>query len=333
VATVLVPGGAGYIGSFTCRALRKAGHEPIAYDDLSTGHRELAQGELIVGDIRDAGRLRDLVAKRTITAVIHFAANALARESVREPAKFYDVNVGGMITLLEVCREAGISAFVFSSSCSTYGVPRYLPIDEAHPQAPISPYGRTKLIGEWMLRDYAVGYGLGYAALRYFNAAGGDGEGRLGEWHEPETHLIPLALEATRTGRPLTVFGVNHDTPDGTCIRDYIHVEDLAHGHVLALDHLLRGGESLELNFGTGKGHSVREVLESVTRVVGREVPVTIGQAQAGDPPCIFADAHRARELLGFHCQRADLDDIVASAWAFHRTILERPRAAMPERR
>jgi len=324
VATVLVPGGAGYIGSFTCRALREAGHQPILYDDLSTGHRELAQGELVVGDIRDAARLRDLLARRKVVAVIHFAANALARESVEQPAKFYDVNVGGMIALLEVCRAVGVSVCVFSSSCATYGVPRYVPIDEAHTQAPISPYGRTKLIGEWMLRDYAAAYGLRYAALRYFNAAGGDSEGSLGEWHEAETHLIPLALEAARTGSPLTIFGVNHDTPDGTCVRDYIHVEDLAVAHVLALDRLLRGGESLELNLGTGEGHSVREVLNSVGRVVGREVSVTIGDAHPGDPPCLFADVQRAGQILGFRCEKPDLDEIVASAWAFHRTLVKR---------
>jgi UDP-arabinose 4-epimerase len=324
VATILIPGGAGYIGSFTCRALRDAGHKPILFDNLSTGHRELAQGELVVGDIRDASRLRDLLAQRKITAAIHFAANALARESVGEPAKFYEVNIGGMIALLEACRAVGVQVFVFSSSCSIYGAPCYVPVDEAHPQAPISPYGRTKLIGEWMLRDYAAAYGLRYAALRYFNAAGGDNEGRLGEWHEPETHLIPLALEAVVTGRPLSVFGDQHDTPDGTCVRDYIHVEDLARAHVLALDHLLAGGSSLELNLGTGSGHSVREVLDSVARVVGREVPITIAEAHPGDPPRVFADARRAREVLGFTCRRPDLDDIVASAWAFHRALSKR---------
>ena len=321
MATVLVLGGAGYIGSFTCRALRDAGHEPIVFDNLSTGHRELAQGELLVGDIRDGVRVRSLLVERKITAVVHFAANALARESVEQPAKFYDVNVGGMIAVLEACRTVGVPVFVFSSSCSIYGVPRHVPIDEAHPQVPISPYGRTKLVGEWMLRDSATAYGLRYAALRYFNAAGGDNEGRLGEWHEPETHLIPLALEAVVTGRPLTVFGVNHGTPDGTCVRDYIHVEDLARAHVLALDHLLGGGNSLELNLGTGTGRSVREVLDSVARVVGRGVPTTIGAAHPGDPPRVCADASLANKVLGFTCQRPELDDIVASAWAFHRKI------------
>ena len=328
MARVLIPGGAGYIGSFTCRALRDAGHEPILLDNLTTGHRELAQGELVVGDIRDGSRVRALLSERRIAAVIHFAANALARESVGQPAKYYDVNVAGMISLLDACLAVGIRVFVFSSSCAIYGVPSSVPIDEAHPQAPISPYGRTKLIGEWILRDYAAPHGLRYAALRYFNAAGGDNDGQLGEWHDPETHLIPLALEAAATRKPLMVFGDQHNTPDGTCIRDYIHVEDLARAHVLALDHLLRGGGSLELNLGTGRGRSVREVLDSVARAVGREVPMTIGEAHPGDPPCIFADARRAREVLGFSCRRPDLDDIVASAWAFHRTLAERRAGA-----
>jgi UDP-arabinose 4-epimerase len=328
VAIVLVPGGAGYIGGFTCRALLEAGHEPIVYDNLSTGHRELALGELIEGDIRDGRLLRDVLSTRKVTAVIDFAARALARESVVKPAEYYDVNVAGQIALLEACRAAGIQAFVFSSSCSTYGVPRSVPVDEDHPQAPISPYGRTKLIGEWLLRDYAAAYGLSYAALRYFNAAGGDGEGRLGEWHNPETHIIPLALEAAATGVALSVFGVNHATPDGTCIRDYIHVEDLARAHVLALDRLLAGGRSVELNLGTGTGHSVREVLAAAGRVVGREVPIRIAEAQPGDPPHLAADARRAREVLGFTCRRPDMDDIVASAWPFQRKLLERRKCA-----
>lgn len=324
MAVILVPGGAGYIGSFTCRALAAAGHTPITLDNLSTGHRECVQGEWVEGDIREGGSVRELLARRKVAAVIHFAACIEARESVGDPGKFYDVNVGGQIALLEACRDVGIPAFVFSSSCATYGVPQYLPIDEAHPQAPISPYGRTKLMCEWMVRDYAAAYGFRYAALRYFNAAGGNEAGRLGEWHQPESHLIPLALDAVARGRTLRIFGVNHGTPDGTCIRDYIHVEDLALAHVLALDHLLRGGENLELNLGTGTGHSVREVVASVERVVGRKVPVLEVEAQPGDQPQLVADVRRAREVLGFTCRRADLDDIVASAWAFHRRLLER---------
>ena len=324
MATVLVVGGAGYIGSFSCRALLKAGHLPIIYDDLSTGHRDLAPGELVVGDIRDGARLRSLLTERKVEAVIEFAALALARESVEKPAEYYDVNVGGHIALLRACRDAGVETVVFSSSCATYGVPRYLPIDEDHPQDPISPYGRTKLIGEWVLRDYAATYGLRYAALRYFNAAGGDPEGRLGEWHRPETHLIPLAFDAGTTGKPLSIFGVDHDTPDGTCIRDYIHVEDLAQAHVLAVEHLLQRHAPVELNLGTGRGHSLREVLRAVEQVLGRKVPVEITPARPGDPPHMVADARRAGEVLGFQCEWTDLVATVASAWAFHRTIAER---------
>jgi len=293
-------------------------------DNLSKGHRELVQGELVVGDIRDGERLRNVLAQQKVEAVVHFAACTLARESVENPSEFYDVNVAGHIALLQACRAVEIQAFVFSSSCAIYGMPQYLPLDEDHRQAPVSPYGRTKMICEWVLRDYAAAYGLRYAALRYFNAAGGDREGRLGEWHEPESHLIPLALEAAATSQPLSVFGVEHDTPDGTCVRDYVHVEDLARAHVLALDHLLRGDDSVELNLGTGIGHSVREVLASIERVVGRQVPFEVAEAQPGDPPQLIADARRAREVLGFQCQQTDLDEIVASAWAFHRNLAKR---------
>ncbi|MBM3335304.1 UDP-glucose 4-epimerase GalE [Candidatus Sumerlaeota bacterium] len=322
MVAVLVTGGAGYIGAFTCRALRAAGYRAVAYDNLSTGHRQLAEDELIVGDIRDGRLLREILAAHKVGAVVHFAASTLARESVGDPAKFYDVNVGGQIALLEACRAAGVGTFVFSSSCSIYGMPRYVPVDENHPQQPISPYGRTKLVCEWMLRDYGIAYGLRYAALRYFNAAGGDGEGRIGEWHEPETHLIPLALSAAALGNPLPIFGTNHPTPDGTCVRDYIHVEDLARAHVLALDHLLRGGDSIELNLGTGTGQSVRQALDAVGRVVGRTVPTQSVEAHPGDPAQVFADTRCAGEALGFACARTDLDDIVASAWPFHRKLL-----------
>jgi UDP-arabinose 4-epimerase len=324
VAVVLVPGGAGYIGSFTCRALSRGGHQPITVDDLSTGHRELVQGELVECDIRDTGRLRALMTERGVEAVVHFAACTLARESTLNPGKFYARNVAGHISLLEACRAAGLKAFVFSSSCSIYGAPCYLPLDEEHPRDPVSPYGRTKLIGEWILRDYAAAYGFSYAALRYFNAAGGDREGQLGEWHEPESHLIPLALEAAALGRKLSIFGDRFDTPDGTGIRDYIHVEDLARAHVLALDHQLRGEGSLELNLGTGVGQTVRQVLTAVERVVGRKIATEVVDAHPGDPPQLVADPRRAREALGFACEWTDLDDMVASAWAFHKNLLER---------
>jgi UDP-arabinose 4-epimerase len=328
MATVLVTGGAGYIGSFTRRALREAGHRPVSYDNLSTGHHEFVRGEdLVVGDLSEGAKLRAVIADHQVEAVIHFAASALARESVVKPAEFYENNVVGMMHLLEACRANGVSVLVFSSSCATYGHPQYIPMDERHPQSPISPYGRSKLIGEWMLRDYERAYQFRYAALRYFNVAGGDPDGAIGEWHEPETHLIPLALTAAATGRAMSIFGADLDTPDGTCIRDYIHVIDLARAHVLALDHLLGGGRSLEVNLGTGIGHSIRQVLAAVERIVGRPVPTVVTPPQPGDPPQLVADPSLARELLGFRCDWIDLDRTIASAWAFHRMLLEKSRS------
>lgn len=328
MAVVLVTGGAGYIGSFTCKALLETGHHPITYDNLSTGHRQLVQGDLVVGDTRDRELLCRVMRERKVEAVMHFAANILARESVVQPAKYYEVNVEGMIGLLEACRSAGVSLVVFSSTCAIYGAPRYLPLDESHPQEPLSPYGRTKLICEWLLSDYAAAYGIRYVALRYFNAAGGDSDGRLGEWHEPETHLIPRALDAAALGKSLPIYGTEHDTPDGTCIRDYIHVEDLARAHVLALEHLLGGGGSLQLNLGTGLGHSVRQVIDAVERVVGRPVRVEAAPAQPGDPPRLVADPSRARRTLGFDCKWLDLDEIIESAWRFHRNLIKQRHGA-----
>jgi len=322
MATVLVTGGAGYIGSFTRRALEAAGHRSVTLDNLSTGHREFVDGDIVIGDTRDGAQLRRILAERRIDAVIHFAASALARQSVAQPDIFYDNNVNGCLALLEACRQARVMAFVFSSSCAIYGNPRYVPIDEDHPEDPISPYGRTKLVCEWLLRDWARAFGLRYAALRYFNAAGGAPDGSLGEWHDPESHLIPLAMTAAVSGRPLSIFGADLDTPDGTCVRDYIHVQDLARAHVLALDRLLAGGPPLALNLGTGIGHSIREVLASVERVTGRRVPAETAPAHPGDPPRLVANADRARDVLGFACQWTDLDAIVASAWAFHRKIV-----------
>lgn len=323
MAVILVTGGAGYIGSFTCRALLDANHQTITYDNLSKGHREMVQGELLVGDIRYGDTLRKLLVERKVEAVMHFAANIEARESVKDPATYYDNNVHGLITLLTACRDAGVGAFVFSSTCAIYGTPKYVPIDENHPDDPISPYARSKLMCEWVLRDFSAAYGLRHAALRYFNAAGGDREGRMGEWHQPETHLIPRALEAAATEKTLSIFGDDHGTPDGTCIRDYIHVQDLARGHVLALEYLLDGGETIAINMGTGTGRSVREVVDSAGRAVGREVSAVVTPAQAGDPPHLVANAQRARDVLGFECQWTDLDDITASAWAFHRKLIK----------
>ncbi|MDP2063787.1 MAG: UDP-glucose 4-epimerase GalE [Phaeovulum sp.] len=315
-ARVLVTGGAGFIGSHACKALARAGHLPVAYDTLEIGHADAVRwGPLVVADVRDGTTLRATLAEHRIDAVMHFAAYAYVGESVLEPAKYWGNNVGCMISLLDACRSAGVSRVVFSSSCATYGLPDRLPITEDAPQRPINPYGRTKLACEEMLRDHAAAYGLHYAALRYFNAAGADPEGEIGERHDPETHLIPLALLAA-SGRagPLAILGTDYDTPDGTCIRDYIHVADLARAHVLALGHLLAGGGNLAVNLGSGLGHSVREVVAAVERVTGHKVPVREVPRRVGDPPVLTADPARAAEVLGFRTTHSDLHRILQDA-------------------
>lgn len=322
---ILVTGGAGYIGAQCCKALAEAGREPVVYDNLSRGHRDMVKwGPLVEADLRDRETLtRALIAHR-IEAVIHFAAFAYVGESTAFPQMYYDNNLGGMSALLRAMEKAGVGQIVFSSSCATYGTPARLPIDEDSPQAPINPYGRTKLICEWMLHDAAAAKGPRFAALRYFNAAGADPDGVIGERHLPETHLIPLALmAASGQGPALRVFGTDYPTPDGTCIRDYIHVHDLARAHLLALEHLAAGGESLALNLGTGRGASVREVIASVERVTGRKVPVAFEPRRAGDPAELTADPRRAEAVLGFTARFRDLDQIVAHAapWFGHRII------------
>ncbi|PCD75551.1 UDP-glucose 4-epimerase GalE [Pseudothioclava arenosa] len=319
---ILVTGGAGYIGSHFCKALARAGRVPVVYDNLSRGHADAVKwGPLIEADLRDGAALRAALADHGIEAVVHFAALAYVGESVTEPQRYYDNNLGGMISLLGAMEAEGVRQIVFSSSCATYGTPEALPIAETAPQAPINPYGRTKLVCEWMLRDAAVGWGLRSVALRYFNAAGADPEGEIGERHAPETHLIPLALmAASGQGGPLRVFGADYPTPDGTCIRDYIHVADLARAHLLALGHLGAGGESLALNLGTGQGASVRDVVGSVAQVTGRGVPMILDERRAGDPAELVADPHLAEKLLGFRAEITDLDRIVADAapWFGH---------------
>ncbi|MBW6506099.1 MAG: UDP-glucose 4-epimerase GalE [Rhodobacteraceae bacterium] len=315
-AHVLVTGGAGFIGSHACKALARAGHVPVAYDTLEVGHADAVRwGPLVVADVRDRAALRAALAEHQIDAVMHFAAYAYVGESVRDPARYYGNNVSGMIALLDVCQSAGVARLVFSSSCATYGLPDRLPISEDTPQRPINPYGHTKLICEQMLRDHAAAYGLRYAALRYFNAAGADPDGELGERHEPETHLIPLALmAASGQAGPLGIMGTDYDTPDGTCIRDYVHVADLAHAHVLALGHLLDGGADLALNLGSGQGHSVREIVAAVERVCGRKVPVREMPRRPGDPPVLTADPSRAAQVLGFRAKHSTLERILHDA-------------------
>ena len=313
---ILVTGGAGFIGSHTCKALARAGFLPVAFDNLSTGHRDAVRyGPFVPGDVRDAKAVEGAVRLYGAVAVIHFAASAYVGESMVNPGLYYDNNLGGMIGLIAGCHAAGVDRIVFSSSCATYGIPDRLPIVETSPQIPINPYGRTKLICEGMLADHAAAHGLRYAALRYFNAAGADPEGELFERHEPETHLLPLALRAaTGQGPALQVFGTDYPTPDGTCIRDYIHVCDLARAHVLALRHLLAGGEPLRLNLGTGKGLSIRQIITAIEAMTGRQMPVIWGPRRPGDPPALVANPAAARRLLGFVTERSDLATLLADA-------------------
>ncbi len=315
---VLVTGGAGYIGSHTCKALAAHGLRPVVYDNLVSGHRDAVKwGPFVHGDILDGARLAEAIATYKPAAVIHFAAFAYVGESVEAPAKYYRNNVAGTIALLDACRRGGVEALVFSSSCAVYGVPKALPIGEASPLAPISPYGRSKLMAEQMIGDYGAAYGLRAVMLRYFNACGADPDGELSERHDPETHLIPrVLLAAAGEIEHVAVFGDDYDTPDGTCVRDYIHVSDLARAHVMAVEHLLRGGESLAVNLGTGTGLSVGEIVEAVRRHTLRPVPVRMAPRRPGDPPALYADPTLARARLGFQATLSDLDTIVSTAAA-----------------
>ncbi len=315
--TVLVTGGAGFVGSHACKALHGAGFVPVTYDDLSGGcEKAVRWGPLERGDIRDAARLRDVLARHRPVAALHFAARIEAGESVRDPAAFHAVNVEGTRCLLEALQQADIASCVMSSTAAVYGAPQTAPIAEDHPLRPINPYGETKLAAETMLADFAARHGSRFAALRYFNAAGADPDGELGEQHEPETHLIPLVLQVAAGKRAqITVYGSDYDTPDGTCIRDYVHVSDLAEAHVLALRHLLAGRTSLRLNLGTGQGWSVRQVIETAQRVTGHRITVQESGRRAGDPPALVADATQAQRVLGWRPQRAALEMQIADAW------------------
>ncbi|MGA9353562.1 MAG: UDP-glucose 4-epimerase GalE [Terriglobales bacterium] len=313
---VLVVGGAGYIGSHAARALRRARYQVIIYDNFSTGFRRLAQGfELVEGDIGDQSKLHSVLSR--VDAVMHFAAHCYVGESVTDPRKYFRNNVVDALTLLNSAVDAGVRHFVFSSTCAVYGVPVKVPITEQNPREPINPYGATKLAFENALEAYDRAYGMRSARLRYFNAAGADESGEIGELHDPETHLIPLALQASLPGDfALQVFGSDYPTPDGTCLRDYIHVNDLADAHVRALQHLEQGGESLAVNLGTGKGNSVLEVIHAAAAATGQPVRRTIGPRRPGDPPALIADPSKAKEVLGWTAQR-NLTDIVNSAWNF----------------
>jgi len=318
---ILVVGGAGYIGSHAARALRRSGYEAVIYDNLSTGFRSLAQGfELVEGDIADAARLRLVLGR--VDAVMHFAAHAYVGESVENPRKYFRNNVLGALSLLNSALDAGIRRFVFSSSCAVYGVPEQIPITEETPREPVNPYGASKLFFENALQAYGRAYGVRSVSLRYFNAAGADEGGEIGEMHEPETHLIPLALAASAANGPeLKIFGSDYPTRDGTCVRDYIHVSDLADAHVRALQYLERnkdeqGGDSLAINLGNGRGQSVLEIIQATENATGRRVRRKMGPRRPGDPPVLVADAATAHRMLGWAARR-DLADIVASAWAW----------------
>ena len=319
--SVLVTGGAGYIGSHACKALADAGFTPVAYDNLSRGHDWAVKwGPLERGDLADSERLCDAIRTHRPIAVMHFAAFAYVGESVAAPEIYYRNNVFGTLNLLEAMRAEGLDRIVFSSSCATYGLPRALPIPETHKLDPINPYGRGKAMAEYILRDFEAAHGLRFISLRYFNAAGADPAGEIGESHNPETHLIPLALDAA-AGQiaELHIFGDDYDTPDGTCIRDYIHVCDLASAHLLALKRLLDGGASGVFNLGNGNGYSVREVIGTARRVTGKEIAVQLGPRRPGDPPILVSDGALARRELGWIPQRPDLETQITDAWRWYK--------------
>ncbi len=318
--TVLVTGGAGYIGSHTCKLLDESGYTPVVYDNLVYGHEWAVKwGPLERGDILDNAKLTNVIKKYNPVGVIHFAAYAYVGESIENPAKYYMNNISGTISLLEAMRNTGVRDIVFSSTCATYGIPEVTPISENHPQNPINPYGFTKLVIEHALTDYASGHGFRCGILRYFNAAGAAPDGEIGEDHDPETHLIPLAVRAAFDDTyTLSIFGSDYDTPDGTAIRDYIHVADLASAHVLGLEYLRKIKQSFYVNLGTGIGRSVAEVLDAIERVSGKSVKSTISSRRKGDPPVLVADNSAAKKILSWEPNFKTIDSIVDSAVNWH---------------
>ena len=318
---VLVTGGAGYIGSHTAKALARAGHEPVVFDNLSTGHRwALKWGPLIEADLADKVAIRNALDDSGIDAVIHFAACAYVGESMQEPGKYFQNNVAGTLNLLEAMGEAGVKKIVFSSSCATYGVPESLPINEDHPLTPVNPYGESKLMVEKMLRWYGEIHGVKWISLRYFNAAGADPDGEIGEVHDPETHLIPLAIEAALDkSKKLSVFGTDYPTPDGSAVRDYIHVADLAHAHLLALDGIDRVSNQV-FNLGTGTGISVLEIVNRVSELTGKAVEPVYEGRRPGDPPVLVADPGKAQRVLGWKASCSDVDVCLKTALAWMKS-------------
>ena len=317
--TVIVTGGAGYIGSHTCKWLASHGYLPVTVDNLSTGFSELVQwGPLEVLDLRDTSALTEILRSYSPTAVVHFAAFSSVGESVRDPFKYYDNNIGSTLSLVSAMRAAHINKIVFSSTCAVYGLPDVVPIKESCSRNPINPYGRSKLLIENFLEDLSASSDLSYVSLRYFNAAGADPDGRLGERHEPETHLIPLAIRAALKGAPLSVFGTDFPTADGTAVRDYIHVNDLASAHQLSIDYLLQGGHSIALNLGTGRGYSVKEILSKLN-TKGNKVPTIDAPRRDGDPAELVADSSLASLILGWRPSMSNLSHILDTALAWHR--------------
>jgi UDP-glucose 4-epimerase len=320
---VLVVGGAGYIGSHCVRQLEQAGHHPVVLDNLVFGHRKAVSApvKFIEGDLGDRALVADLLRDEKIDVVMHFAAFAYVGESVEDPLKYYDNNLAKTVSLLQAMRDAGVKRFVFSSTCASYGIPEKMPMTEDLPQSPINPYGQTKLDVENMLKACAKAYGMSFAAFRYFNAAGAAEDGSIGEAHDPETHLIPLAIWAAQGKRDaLTVFGDDYPTPDGTCLRDYIHIDDLCRAHIAVFEKLETPGAALFYNLGTGKPASVMEIIQAVEKVTGLKVPYNMGSRRAGDPPALYADSSKAQDELGWKPQYKDIESIIATAWKWHQS-------------
>ena len=317
---ILVAGGAGYIGSHTCKSLLASGYIPVAYDNLSYGHKEAVKwGPFVKGSIEDSQKLAYVIEKYKISAVMHFAALCYVGESVTDPAKYYQNNVVNTLSLLKTMIKKGVDKFIFSSTCATYGEPQELPITEKHSQNPINPYGRTKLMVEQILDDFKTAYGLKAISLRYFNAAGADPDGDIGEDHVPETHLIPLILKAAHgQKKDITVFGDDYPTEDGTCIRDYIHINDLAHAHILALEKLFNGSSGGSYNLGNGNGYSVKQVINTAKKITGRSILCKIDKRREGDPAVLVGSSKKAIDELGWKPQFADLDSIIETAWKWH---------------
>ena len=317
----LVAGGAGYIGSHTCKLLAKNGHEVLVYDNLSTGYRDFARwGDFVHGDVCDTQKLREVFRAWRPDVVINFAGYINVGESVRNPGKYFRNNVVGVLSMLEAMRDEDVRNIVVSGTCAVYGVPERMPIVESMPTAPINPYGATKLFMEQMLGDFERAHNLNWMSLRYFNAAGSDPEGEIGELHVPETHLIPRVIMAAMGVQPaIEIFGADYPTADGTCVRDYVHVDDLARAHILAAGHLINGGASMAVNLGTGQGASIREIVGRMEKLCGHKIAAVDRERRAGDSPCLVADAALARNVLGWQAEK-DLDNMLADAWNFLRT-------------